>query len=365
MKNDIIVSTTDVLQDYTIQEYCGYIDASSTIGSGFLTDFTSSWTDVVGAKSKSIENKLHIIKQDVINKLCEKAKRMRCNAIIGLNVDVDEISSGQRMIFMITAVGTAVKCKKMDGENVDQNVSSNYLKQKIIKIPMYKSKLAKIKKKCIDKDPAGSTEFNEIIEELISDEVCEFVEKEFMECLTEAILYNKLDWIHENTVEVLESFDVQKLSTVFFECMLDLSQDTKRILEFRKTFSYKRFCEFFASILSLNDILSYMQKGNDYFSVIIVYQLLKEFKKYYTEEDLNTLEQIKSILQTKYWNGNLDISNLLSNDRICICGNVLKNGDICTCGEKQSISYTTYCDKIAVVDHLDALISELKEYFKK
>ena len=100
-----------------------------------MTDFTSSWTDVVGAKSKSIENKLHIIKQDVINKLCEKAKRMRCNAIVGLNVDVDEISSGQRMIFMITAVGTAVKCKKTDGENVDQNVSSNYLKQKIIKIP--------------------------------------------------------------------------------------------------------------------------------------------------------------------------------------------------------------------------------------
>ena len=75
--------------------------------------------------------------------------------------------------------------------------------------------------------------------------------------------------------------------------MLDLSQDTKRILEFRKTFSYKRFCEFFASVLSLNDILSYMQKGNDYFSVIIVYQLLKDFKEYYTEEQFKYIRTNK------------------------------------------------------------------------
>ena len=42
---------------------------------------------------------------------------------------------------------------------------------------MYKNKLAKIKKKCIDEDPTGSTEFNEIIEEMISDEVFEICGK--------------------------------------------------------------------------------------------------------------------------------------------------------------------------------------------
>lgn len=366
MKKDIIISTTDILQEYTITEYCGYIEVTSTIGSGFITDIASSWSDTLGMKSNAIENKIHILKQDAIKKLIEKAMKQKCNAIIGLNIDIDEIASGQKMIFMITAYGTAVKCCKNLGEEISNSISGDYLNKKIVEIPHYKEKLTEIKEKLINKDQSANSEFKEIIDDMLGNELFEFLEKNFIQCLIEYIFLNEnFTVLSENIKELLESFDISKLANAFFENMLELAQNKERILNFRKTKSYVQFCDFFATILPLNHINNYMMKGNDYFSVIIIYPLLKGFKEYYSKNDMDVLIEIINNLQVKYWNNSIDVKDLILSDRICVCGKIIKENEICTCGETLSISASTFKTKTQVLNHLDLLLTELKEYFNK
>lgn len=364
MKKDIIVTTSDVLQGYEISEYCGYIDTSLTVGSGLFTDVASNWTDAFGFRSKAIENKLHLLKDEAIKNLSEKAKKLKCNAIVGLSVDVDEISSGQKMIFMITAIGTAVKCKRTNEESSLKGVSGYYLEQKLIRAPKQKEELASILRKIESGNPEGNIELNGFSDRVLEEDSWDFIEYEYLQCfVANAFCFGNTNVLTERIKEVLDNFDILKLSKFFLDIMLDVSKDTNKILELRKTDTYKHMCKYFSSLISLELIHEYMQKGNDYFSVIVIYPLLQEIKEYYNEKDLETLEMIVSCFKKKYWNESIKIEELASDERICMCGSVLKGSTPCTCGETSTISSSTYASKVKVVKQLEKLISELKEYF--
>ncbi|WP_369436738.1 heavy metal-binding domain-containing protein [Vibrio jasicida] len=42
----------------------------------------------------------------------KQAANKKCNAIVGVSIDVDEVSGGGKSMFMVTAVGTAVIVEK-------------------------------------------------------------------------------------------------------------------------------------------------------------------------------------------------------------------------------------------------------------
>lgn len=50
---DILITTTSILQGYEIKEYLGLVTARLTIGTGIFIDFFASITDVLGGKSNA------------------------------------------------------------------------------------------------------------------------------------------------------------------------------------------------------------------------------------------------------------------------------------------------------------------------
>ena len=56
--------------------------------------------------------KLDEIKSQVLSQLRKKACELGCNAVIGVSIDVDEISGGGKSMLMVTASGTAVTVVK-------------------------------------------------------------------------------------------------------------------------------------------------------------------------------------------------------------------------------------------------------------
>ena len=107
MKNRIITTTGQLPAHLHIESVEGIITTSIVSGTNIFRDFFAGFTDFFGGKSNSYMNKLDDIKQEAIENLKEKADNMGCNAIIGIAIDVEEISGGDKQMLMVTITGTA------------------------------------------------------------------------------------------------------------------------------------------------------------------------------------------------------------------------------------------------------------------
>ena len=81
-------------------------------GTNIFKDLFASVRDIVGGNSATYMSKLDEIKSQVLSQLRKKACELGCNAVIGVSIDVDEISGGGKSMLMVTASGTAVTVVK-------------------------------------------------------------------------------------------------------------------------------------------------------------------------------------------------------------------------------------------------------------
>jgi len=139
--NKIITTTTDTLDGYIIDEYYEPITANVVVGSNVFSDIAAGWTDFFGGRSSTYERKLQNIYKQAIETLSERARHLGANCIVGLRIDIDEISGKGTQMFMITALGTPVRAFK-EGEKqsskTGKSVDGNLIKDKIdAKIMIY------------------------------------------------------------------------------------------------------------------------------------------------------------------------------------------------------------------------------------
>lgn len=109
MKEKFIISTTNNIENGIIQQYINVVCTNIVIGTNIFSDFAASLTDLFGGRSDSYKRKLEKIYQEAKKELQAKAARMGANAIIGFQVDFDEISGKDKSMFMVSASGTACK----------------------------------------------------------------------------------------------------------------------------------------------------------------------------------------------------------------------------------------------------------------
>lgn len=106
---NILVTTTNTLESYKIQKYLGIVSTNVVNGTGIFSDFKASLTDIFGGRSGTYQRKLRKMYQEAIDELSEEAIALGADAIVGLKIDYSEISGKDTQMFMISAVGTAVK----------------------------------------------------------------------------------------------------------------------------------------------------------------------------------------------------------------------------------------------------------------
>ncbi|KHE94416.1 hypothetical protein WH06_22610 [Aeromonas salmonicida subsp. salmonicida] len=109
----MITSTTNVLaQDTRVIEVKGVTTATIVAGMNFLRDFMASIRDFTGGNSGTYMSKLDDLKTQALVQLRKQADELGCNALIGVSIDVDEISGGGKSMMMVTATGTAIVAEK-------------------------------------------------------------------------------------------------------------------------------------------------------------------------------------------------------------------------------------------------------------
>lgn len=112
--NTIILTTSNNIEGRTIQKYIDVINSNIVVGNNLIAEAFASFSDVFGGRSGKYQNKLNDIYKYAKTELINKAKEMDADAIIGLKMDFGEVSGKGKDMFMVSAIGTAVKLNRIE-----------------------------------------------------------------------------------------------------------------------------------------------------------------------------------------------------------------------------------------------------------
>ncbi len=106
----MIITTTNSFDDMNIKDYLGIVFGEVTSGVDFTRDFAVSVRNFIGGRSGSYEKELIQARETAISEMAERAMELGADAVVGVKVDCEPLSTGSNGGVMITvcASGTAV-----------------------------------------------------------------------------------------------------------------------------------------------------------------------------------------------------------------------------------------------------------------
>jgi len=103
----MIVTTTPSVEGKKIVGYKGVIFGEVIAGVDFIKDFAAGLTNFFGGRSNSYEGELIEARQSALREMEERARRLGCNAVVGVDIDYEVLGQNGSML-MVTASGTGV-----------------------------------------------------------------------------------------------------------------------------------------------------------------------------------------------------------------------------------------------------------------
>lgn len=103
----MIITTTHTIEDKKITKYCGIVFGEVITGVNFVKDIGAGLRNFFGGRSEGYEDELVQARNQALLELEENAKRLGCNAVIGVDMDYEVLGADNGML-MVTASGTAV-----------------------------------------------------------------------------------------------------------------------------------------------------------------------------------------------------------------------------------------------------------------
>lgn len=106
----MIVTTTNIVQNHVIDEYLGIVTGETILGANIMKDVFAGIRDIVGGRSGAYEKELRKAREIAIAEMTEAATALGANAVIGIDLDYETVSSGSML--MVTVSGTAVRVRR-------------------------------------------------------------------------------------------------------------------------------------------------------------------------------------------------------------------------------------------------------------
>ena len=105
----MLITTTNTIEGRKVTEYLGMVTGEAILGANIFRDFFAGIRDIVGGRSAAYEEELRKAKQIAINEMVQEATTRGGNAVIGVDLDYENISMGKGGgMLMVSASGTAV-----------------------------------------------------------------------------------------------------------------------------------------------------------------------------------------------------------------------------------------------------------------
>ncbi|WP_099950944.1 heavy metal-binding domain-containing protein [Ezakiella peruensis] len=106
----MIITTTQSIEGREISEYMGIVFGEVVTGVNFLKDFGAGLRDFFGGRSSGYENELMRAREEALEEIEERARRMGADAVVGCKMDYEVLGQNGSML-MVTVSGTAVRLR--------------------------------------------------------------------------------------------------------------------------------------------------------------------------------------------------------------------------------------------------------------
>jgi uncharacterized protein YbjQ (UPF0145 family) len=108
---DILLSSTNTLDNKNIFKYYGLVTGESLLGSNVYKDLFSGVRDVVGGRTSKYEEEIQKARNLAIESMVNKAKEVNANGIIGIKISYNNLGGTMGNTILVTAYGTAISFK--------------------------------------------------------------------------------------------------------------------------------------------------------------------------------------------------------------------------------------------------------------
>ena len=144
---DVLVVTTPSIEGAKIKKYLKPVSAHIVTGTNLFSDFLGGISDIFGGRSEAYQKQLSSIYNEAIERIKNAAFEIGGNCILGLSIDMDEISGKGKSMFMLTAIGTVVILEKGNIESKPINLEDEKFENVAVdKIHCLRNKHAILKK---------------------------------------------------------------------------------------------------------------------------------------------------------------------------------------------------------------------------
>ncbi len=104
----MIVTTTNVIEGRRIGQYLGVVSGEAVAGTSIFADFMAGIRDIFGGRSGTYQQILRTSRDQALADLQAEAEERGANAVIGVSISYDNISSDKKTMLCVIASGTAV-----------------------------------------------------------------------------------------------------------------------------------------------------------------------------------------------------------------------------------------------------------------
>lgn len=313
MRKDFIITTTNLIEGQEVEEYLGVISDRIVVGAGLFSEVFAGFTDAFGGRSGKFEARMQELYNYLMRSLETQAKRIKADAIIGLSVDIDEISGKSYQMFMVSGLGTAVRFKKpgdlyVQDLNDEEDAVVNDEEDAVVTERQIKMRLFNL---------SSQSEFNEIrvlLQDQNKEDYWRIAEEKISKLIEEAyiIRYKNDDFYRALLNTIFIGFYDKELINNFMRyselCYPD--EFSERIFDIAKEVlseGGKGFHEIWKSLIDdldykFDSVYSFMSEIEDSLYVNYVFPLLRKQMPTYSSEDIRYIESIVNklvLIQTK------------------------------------------------------------------
>lgn len=289
---DILVVTSSSIEGIKIKRYLKPVSAHIVAGTNIFSDFLGGLADVFGGRSETYQKQLTSLYNEAIERVKYAAYEIGANCVVGLSIDMDEISGKGKSMFMLTAVGTAVILEKATTERVALPNSELRLENVgVDKINLLRKKKAIIEKAnantwVLDDDAWNFITINQI------DEVFPFILKSLSEMMSYYSMdQGAFDKFFKQLLSYLEALNEEKRVQLLYDSIKSEENDQvalkmAEVVRELSLFDFQKTMELLAS-----DNFKVQKHG---------LQVASYDKPFYNRQDVLDLQTMISYIQSNF-----------------------------------------------------------------
>jgi uncharacterized protein YbjQ (UPF0145 family) len=360
---DILVITTSSTDGLKIKKHLKPVSAHIVAGTNLFSDFLGGLSDVFGGRSNTYQNQLSSLYTEAIELIKYRAHEMGANCVIGLSLDMDEISGKGKSMFMLTAIGTAVIIEKEEKSITLLETNEKYENVGVERINNLRKRREIIEKAEINRLTYDDMAWSFITTNQVF-EVFSFILKKHKEIIenydTLIDSYNKFNKSFISYIEGLE--DSIKTTLIYDE--IEKGSNLKVALYLSKVIEELNLFDFEKNMILL---------GNpDFKKQKIGLKIATYDKSFYNKKDILNLNQLTAFISSSFKErGEITIKKQLLSSKEkdvwnCECGNKsIDMGDFCgSCQNDISGFNRTEMKPIEIIEYIEQKIDLINEYVK-